>query len=627
MKDRDDMPSGLTYREAGVDVEEGNSFVEETLAPLARQTSEDAPFSPRAVYTLGGFGAAFDTKAAGFDDPILVMACDGVGTKLRLAIQAQSCGSVGVDVGIDLVAMCANDLLSQGAQPLAFLDYFAYASIAPRLQKQVMESIAEGCAQAGCALVGGETAQMPGFYRKGDFDLAGFMLGAVERDAPFRKARVEEGDRLFAVPSSGVHANGFSLVREVLKRDPALKKDKDFIQALLKPTRIYSKVCAPWIEQGLVSGIAHITGRGIEDNLPRILQGGQRAEVDMRAIARPEVFVRLQQAGNIAEEEMRRVFNCGAGLVVAVPPSKCDDFMRAALSEKVVEVGVVRDTGDASAKPFVMFKTKKNARTKHNIAVLDPNAKPFVMFKTRENARTKHNIAVLISGRGSNLEALIRAAKKPAFPFSIALVVADREAEGCLIAEKADIPYKVVDYEELGQSEFEQAIDRILSKRDVEFVCLAGFMRMLSPWFVGRWWHRITNIHPSLLPLLRGLDTHRRALAEGHLQHGCSVHIVTEELDAGEVLGQEKLDIEEGDSPESLAKRVLKLEHQLYSEVLAEHAVRLLEEDLAKCVYCKKNLRMDLDEYYNDINGLVCFDCATPEPDYKDIQEWMGQAA
>ena len=353
--------SGLNYRDdGGVDVEEGNRFVEETLAPLARQTSEGASFSGRAVSSLGGFGASFDPKAAGFRDPILVMACDGVGTKLLLAIEAQACEGV----GIDLVAMCANDLLKDGAQPLAFLDYFAYASISPTLQKQVMESIAEGCAQAGCALVGGETAQMPGFYPKGDFDLAGFVLGAVEREAPFRKAHVEAGDRLFVVPSSGVHANGFSLVRAVLDKNLALKRDKDFIQMLLKPTRIYNKVCAPWIEKGLVSGIAHITGGGIEDNLPRILQGGQRAVVDMRAVVRPEVFVRLQKAGNIAESEMRRVFNCGAGLVVAVPPVKREDFLSVAMAagEKVVEVGVVEKTGDdnshanSKTKPFVEFQ-------------------------------------------------------------------------------------------------------------------------------------------------------------------------------------------------------------------------------------------------------------------------------
>ena len=280
------------------------------------------------------------------------MACDGVGTKVRLAIDTQSCQGI----GIDLVAMCANDLLAHGARPVAFLDYFAYSSVSQKLQKQIMESIADGCEAAGCALIGGETAQMPKFYRAGDFDLAGFALGAVERDAPFRKQRVKQGDRLFAVPSCGVHANGFSLVHAVLEANPALQKDKNFLQALLKPTRIYSKICAPWIEQGLVSGIAHITGGGIGDNLPRILQRGQRAEIDLRVVKRPAVFDRLQEAGNIAEAEMRRVFNCGAGLIVAVPPAQRDAFVKAAADEKVVEVGLVCDTGDPDAKPVVKFQ-------------------------------------------------------------------------------------------------------------------------------------------------------------------------------------------------------------------------------------------------------------------------------
>ena len=212
-----------------------------------------------------------------------------------------------------------------------------------------------------------------------------------------------------------------------------------------------------------------------------------------------------------------------------------------------------------------------------------PTPNPSSSFKTDNGSPTlKRRVAVLISGRGSNLEALIRAAEKPAFskpefpkpalPFSIVLVVADREAKGCLIAQKAGIPTEVVAYEKQGRAKFEQAIDCMLVERDVEIVCLAGFKRMLSKWFVGRWQRRILNIHPSLLPRLRGLDTHRRALAEGHRQHGCSVHIVTEELDAGEVLGQEGLDIEEGDSPESLAERVLVLEHRLYPRVLGEYA-------------------------------------------------------
>ena len=193
-------------------------------------------------------------------------------------------------------------------------------------------------------------------------------------------------------------------------------------------------------------------------------------------------------------------------------------------------------------------------------------------FSKTKKTRVKHKAAVLISGRGSNLDALIRASRKPKFPFSIALVVAEREAEGCRIAQKAGIPTEVVDYGEQGKEKFERAIDRMLGERAVEIVCLAGFMRLLSPWFVGRWRRRILNIHPSLLPRLRGLETHRRALAEGHRQHGCSVHIVTEELDAGEILGQERLSVKEDDSPESLAKRVLALEHRLYPRVLADYA-------------------------------------------------------
>ena len=184
----------------------------------------------------------------------------------------------------------------------------------------------------------------------------------------------------------------------------------------------------------------------------------------------------------------------------------------------------------------------------------------------------KHKAAVLISGRGSNLDALIRAARAPSFPFSFALVAADREAQGCHIARKAGIPTEVLDYEELGGENFERSIDRMLAERSVEIVCLAGFMRLLSPWFVGRWQRRILNIHPSLLPRLRGLATHRRALAEGHRQHGCSVHIVTEELDAGEVLGQERLSVKQDDTPESLKNRVLALEHRLYPRVLADYA-------------------------------------------------------
>ena len=307
------------------------------------QTSERTPF-------LDGFGASLDLKAAGFDDPIIEMACDGVGTKSRIAIEEQEYDGL----GSDLVAMCVNDLLARGAQPLAFLDYIGYAKFPHGVQEKLMESIAKGCIEAGCALVGGETAQMPGFYKEGDFDLAGFALGAIERNAPFRKTRPQIGDKLFAVKSSGFHANGFSLVRKILDKNPDLKKDKKFLRELLTPTRIYTKLFAPLIEKNLISGIAHITGGGIKDNLPRILQKGQKAKIDLIGLARPEVFTRMQKAGAISELEMRRVFNCGVGVIMSVTPEK-EAALKATLPETIVEIGLVEESGKEQAKSYAYF--------------------------------------------------------------------------------------------------------------------------------------------------------------------------------------------------------------------------------------------------------------------------------
>ena len=370
MGDRAELPSGLNYLDAGVDIEEGNRFVAETLEPLVRETYErsfarnvwakkqnslqnglqNSPQDSARTPFLDGFGASFDPKAAGFDDPILEMACDGVGTKSRLAIEEQKYDGL----GIDLVAMCVNDLLARGARPLAFLDYIGYANFPQGVQEKLMESIARGCIEAGCALVGGETAQMLGFYQKGDFDLAGFVLGAIERDAPFRKTRPQIGDKLFAVKSSGFHANGFSLVRRVLDENPSLKKDKEFLCELLTPTRIYTKFFAPLIEENLISGIAHITGGGIKDNLPRILQAGQRARIDLSLLPRPEVFTRIQKAGAISEAEMRRVFNCGVGVIMSVAP-KNEAALKAILPEPVFAIGLLEENPDKQARPYAYF--------------------------------------------------------------------------------------------------------------------------------------------------------------------------------------------------------------------------------------------------------------------------------
>lgn len=381
-----DLSSGLSYLGSGVDVEEGNRFARETLEPLARYTHEksrvansrqngaqngalngaeithDNSLHESAGNFLGGFGASLDLRGAGFRDPIIELACDGVGTKLRLAIDAGKFSGL----GIDLVAMCVNDLLSKGARPLAFLDYIGYANFADGVQAELMKSIAEGCVLAGCTLVGGESAQMPGFYKTGDFDLAGFALGAIERDAPFRERRPEIGDKLFAVPSSGFHANGFSLVRAVLDKNPSLKNDAGLLENLLRPTFIYSKFFAPLIAGDLLSGIAHITGGGIGDNLPRILRVGQKARIDLNKFPRPEVFTTIQRAGSISEREMRRVFNCGIGVIVAVSPCKVESFCAAVsgidvLPEakamvEMVDIGEIEEaSADGARKPHAYF--------------------------------------------------------------------------------------------------------------------------------------------------------------------------------------------------------------------------------------------------------------------------------
>ncbi|WP_431281603.1 phosphoribosylformylglycinamidine cyclo-ligase [Humitalea sp. 24SJ18S-53] len=305
--------NSLTYRDAGVDIEAGDALVEK-IKPLAKSTNR-----PGTMGGLGGFGALFDLKAAGFTDPVLVSSTDGVGTKLRLAIEA----GIHDTVGIDLVAMCVNDLVVQGAEPLFFLDYFATGALDVAAAAQVVSGIAEGCRQAGCALVGGETAEMPGMYQAGDYDLAGFSVGAAERNA-LLPLDVGAGDVVLGLASSGVHSNGFSLVRRVIAASgvaltaPApFAPDATLGAALLTPTRIYVRSLLALHRAGLLKAAAHITGGGLPGNLPRVLPEGTLAVLDA-AWPIPPVFAWLSQAGGVAGEEMLRVFNCGIGMAVVV---------------------------------------------------------------------------------------------------------------------------------------------------------------------------------------------------------------------------------------------------------------------------------------------------------------------
>ena len=330
--------SGYTYEQAGVSIAAGNALVR-AIAPLARATRR-----PGADADLGGFGGFFDLKAAGFTDPLLVAANDGVGTKLKLAIDYNR----HTGVGIDLVAMCVNDLIVQGAEPLFFLDYYASGKLDPQVAEQVIASIAEGCQIAGCALIGGETAEMPGMYADGDYDLAGFCVGAVERDHVLTGRDIAEGDVMLGLASSGVHSNGFSLVRR-LAEDKSWKLDRPalfdpevlLIDALMAPTRIYVRSLLPLLRAGRVKGLAHITGGGLLENIPRVLPKGVRAEVNADAWPQSRLMAFLQAQGTIEPEEMARTFNCGIGMVVVAAPEAADAVAAelTAAGEQVFQIG------------------------------------------------------------------------------------------------------------------------------------------------------------------------------------------------------------------------------------------------------------------------------------------------
>jgi phosphoribosylaminoimidazole synthetase len=338
----------LTYREAGVDIDAVASLVER-IGPAAARTKRQG-----VIGGLGGFGALFDLKAAGFRDPVLVATTDGVGTKLKIAIDSGRHDTL----GLDLVAMCVNDLVVQGAEPLLFLDYFATGALDVAVAAEVIEGIAEGCRIAGAALVGGETAEMPGLYRRGDYDLAGFAVGAAERSALLPRADVAEGDVLLGLKSSGLHSNGFSLVRRVVEQSGIHWSDaapfdraRSLGEALLRPTRIYVRACLEAIRAtGGVKALAHITGGGLVENVPRVLPEGLAASIDLNSIPVPPVFGWLAAVGPVREREMLRTFNCGIGMVAVVEPAvvgRTAAVLQQA-GESVVEIGrLVRRRGEA----------------------------------------------------------------------------------------------------------------------------------------------------------------------------------------------------------------------------------------------------------------------------------------
>jgi phosphoribosylformylglycinamidine cyclo-ligase len=346
---------GLTYAQAGVDIDAGNRMVE-LIKPLVRATARAG-----ADAEIGGFGGLFDLKRCGFKDPVLVAANDGVGTKVKIAIETGRHDTI----GIDLVAMSVNDLVVQGAEPLFFLDYYACGKLEPEVGAAVVAGISIGCKQAGCALIGGETAEMPGLYQGDDYDLAGFAVGAVERGEVLPRSDIADGDVIIGLASSGVHSNGFSLVRKVVGKtglnwsEPApFAPDQSLGEAILTPTRIYVKACLATIRATkAVKGLAHITGGGFPDNIPRVLPKGLGARIDLGKVSVLPVFKWLAREGDIAQNEMLRTFNCGIGMTVIAAPNDAAAVSKAFsdAGEKAVTIGsVIRAAGE----PRVVYDGK-----------------------------------------------------------------------------------------------------------------------------------------------------------------------------------------------------------------------------------------------------------------------------
>uniref|UniRef100_A0AAX7SZF0 ATP-grasp domain-containing protein n=1 Tax=Astatotilapia calliptera TaxID=8154 RepID=A0AAX7SZF0_ASTCA len=567
---------GLTYKDSGVDIAAGNRLVD-VIKPLAKATSRSG-----CNAELGGFAGLFDLKAAGFVDPILVSGTDGVGTKLKIA---QACGQHGI-LGQDLVAMCVNDVLAQGAEPLFFLDYFSCGSLDVDVAASVVRGIAKACEMAGCALLGGETAEMPSVYPPGEYDLAGFCVGAVERGALLpRLGDISEGHMLIGVASSGVHSNGFSLVRKILEKAklsysspaPFGKSGQTVGEVLLTPTKIYSPLLLPILRSGAVKAYAHITGGGLLENIPRVLPQELAVDLDASQWSIPPVFSWLHKEGGLSEEEMARTFNCGLGAVLVVAPVDAQRVLsQLQAHEEAWIVGSLAHK-EPGAEPVVVRNLKNSLLNAGQASSKE------VAVKANGGCHDNSMVPRKRTKVGTNLQALIEQAKRPCSSAEIVVVISNKPGvQGLKRASLAGIQTRVVDHKLYGsRAEFDGTIDRVLEEFGVELVCLAGFMRILTGTFVKKWNGKLLNIHPSLLPSFKGVNAQKQALQAGVRVTGCTVHFVAEEVDAGAIIVQEAVPVLGSDTEESLSDRIREAEHRAFPaalELVASGAVSLGED-------------------------------------------------
>ncbi|XP_076114249.1 trifunctional purine biosynthetic protein adenosine-3-like isoform X2 [Mytilus galloprovincialis] len=483
----------MTYSDAGVNIETGNSLVQ-AIKPLAKSTTR-----PGCDALIGGFGALFDLKAAGFVDPVLVSGTDGVGTKLKIAQEVGRHNTI----GIDLVAMCVNDILAHGAEPLFFLDYFSTGQLSVSMATDVITGITKGCKEAGCALAGGETAEMPGMYTGSEYDLAGFAVGAVERSCIIpRLDQIETGDILIGLPSSGLHSNGFSLVRKVINKlemtydmPCPFQRGTTLGDVLLTPTKIYVKELLPLMKEMKVKAFAHITGGGLTENVARVLPSDLAASIDANKWKIPAVFGWLADKGNINAREMSRTFNCGIGGVLVVRSEESKSVLNS-LTNGGVQASVIGE---------ICRKEDKSVTVHNLVEGLDrcwPRT-PVLLQRKR--------VAVLISGSGTNLQALIDHTTEQNSNSSaeIVLVISNKpNVQGLTRAEKAGIATKVISHKDYkSRDDFDEALHATLMSAGIDIVCLAGFMRILTGGFVSKWHGKMLNIHPSLLPSFKGRNS------------------------------------------------------------------------------------------------------------------------
>ncbi|KFW82879.1 Trifunctional purine biosynthetic protein adenosine-3, partial [Manacus vitellinus] len=548
---------GLTYKNSGVDIAAGNTLVQK-IKPLAAATSRSG-----CNAELGGFAGLFDLKAAGYRDPILVSGTDGVGTKLKIAQECHKHDTIGQD----LVAMCVNDILAQGAEPLFFLDYFACGKLDVDVAQGVIAGVADACKKAGCALLGGETAEMPGMYPPGEYDLAGFAVGAVERGQMLPQLdRISDGDVLIGVASSGVHSNGYSLVRKIVEKSSldfsspvGASGDQTLGELLLTPTKLYSKTLLPVLRSGHVRAFAHITGGGLLENIPRVLPDSFGVVLDALSWKIPEIFSWLHKEGNLSEEEMARTFNCGIGAVLVVQKE---------MAQQVLQDVQRHEAAWLIGKVVPLQKGSDSVKVHNLQRALQANRSLSVQSHLQGRMQAgKVKVAVLISGTGTNLEALINSTKKSTSFAQIVLVVSNKPGvEGLRKAERAGIPTRVIEHTAFpSRADFDGAVDEVLREFSVQLVCLAGFMRILSGPFVRKWEGKILNIHPSLLPSFKGAHAHRLVLQAGVRVTGCTVHFVASLLGTPQTLESDPLPSSvHAQQGQTLAERVKEAEHRAF---------------------------------------------------------------